>query len=72
MFGGVHIRDIRLASKREMPAGTVVRLRDLGVCGLVGARIRLPGSGGFIDLGPVPIIDGDVVLPDDRVPWAGA
>jgi hypothetical protein len=68
VFGGVPIRDIRLASRREMPAGTVVRLREVGVPGLVGARIRLPLSGQLVDLGAVPIIDGEVVLADEHLP----
>jgi hypothetical protein len=65
-FGGVVVKDIRLASTREMPAGTAVRLSDIGLPGTVRARVRLPGKD-FVELGPVPFIDGVVLLPDEKV-----
>jgi hypothetical protein len=65
-FGGVVVRDIRLASAREMPAGTTVRLSDSGLPGAVRARVRLPGRD-FVELGTVPFIDGVVLLPDEGV-----
>jgi hypothetical protein len=49
-----------------MPAGTTVRLRDVGLPGAVQARVRLPGKD-FVELGPVPFIDGVVLLPDEKV-----
>ena len=71
-FSGVPIREIRFASNRDVPAGTEVRLTDVGVPGLVGARVRLPGTARLIDLGRVPIIGGEVMIPDEKLfPDAG-
>ena len=74
-FSGVPIHEIRFASNHDVPEGTEVRLTDVGVPGMVGARIRLPGAAELIDLGRVPIIGGEVVIPDERLfpgrgsPW---
>jgi hypothetical protein len=66
-FGGVLVKDIRFASDREVAAGTEIRLSDAGRPGMVRVRIRLPGTVALIELGLAPIIDGVVVIPDDRV-----
>jgi hypothetical protein len=71
-FAGHPVVDIRLASNRELPPGTEVRLADAGRPGAVLARIRLPGTVALLDLGQVPFVGGVVLIPDERVPCAAA
>jgi TIR domain len=53
---------MRTGGKHQVPGDTQVEIRHLGG-GRVNAKVALPGATEFRDLGRVPIIDGEIVLP---------
>lgn len=61
-MSNLNISGIRTAGKHQVPGDTIVEIRNLGN-GRVSASVALPGATGRRDLGVVPVINGEVVLP---------
>jgi hypothetical protein len=57
------ITGMRTAGKKQVPGGTRVILHNPGIPGQANVQLQLPGAEGFADLGAVPIIDREIVLP---------
>jgi hypothetical protein len=61
------IKGMRLASNRPIPGGMLIQVARTGLPDRVRLSVQLPDQTEYTDIGEVPIIDGDIVIPDDKV-----
>jgi len=57
------ITGIKIARNRKIPDKTEVILRNTGGAGHIGAKLKLPWQKEYTDLGILPIVNNEVVLP---------
>ena len=61
------IAGVRFASGRPIPGGTLLRVTGIGLPNRVDLGVQLPDAPEYTNLGEVPVIKGEIVIPDDRV-----
>jgi hypothetical protein len=58
---------VRFASGRPIPGGLLLRVTGIGLPDRVNLGVQLPDAPGYTDIGEVPVIQGEIVIPDERV-----
>jgi hypothetical protein len=61
------IAGVRFASGRPIPGGMLIWVASIGCPDRVRLLVQLPDDTAYTDIGEVPIIDGEIVIPDDKV-----